>query len=272
MSQPPRNKRPEDSPDDLELRPLQRLHVEPDEPIAETPRPAMARPGEPVPEGMVACASCMQIKQQHEVTLMPDGRLLCGPCAIDHKRRNAREESRMAAANATPAWFNVPDSLAWALALAIPLAGWGLLLLTMSLIHRIHSRPGATSPLHDATVLTGVVAIETLLVFVSLGITAMIFHGLDLPSLPNRLWKVYGLLLLDMTVFAWTCTLWSATPCLTLGYFVAVRPVFLGLGLIVLLGLESLEGAVTILMAWAAVCLALLSSFARSIFIPGANF
>jgi hypothetical protein len=271
MSQPPKDRRQEESSDDFELRPLQRLHVEPDEvPAAADPTlPPRARAA--VPEGMVACASCMQVKPQAEVTLMPDGRLLCATCVTAHKRRNAREESRIEAAAKSPAWFNVKDSAAWSLTLAVPAATWLAMLGIMIVIRRITTLP-TPSAAYDATVLLGVILAETALVLLSLGVSALIFSGLDLPTVPNRLWKIMGLLALDMMVFVWTCTLWNSSPCMTIGYFVAIRPIFLGVGLIVLLGLESLEGAVTVMIAWTAVCLALLSAFARSVLLPGASF
>jgi hypothetical protein len=273
MSQPPKDKPQEESPDDFELRPLQRMHGEhEDDTVAEVPEAERRKSAPaPVPEGMVACASCLQVKPQAEVTLMPDGRLLCPTCVTAHKRRNAREESRIEAAAKSAAWFNVGDGTAWTLAVAVPVAAWLALLAVMTMVRHITTMK-TPSALHDASVLIAVILIETVLVLVSLAISALIFSGLDLPSMPNRLWKIMALLTVDMLVFVWTCTLWTSSPCMTIGYFVAVRPIFLGIGLIVLLGLETLEGAITVMIAWAAVCAALLSTFARSVLLPGASF
>ena len=264
--------------DDLELRPLQHLNADADDvadapvlapSVAPAPRPAAA----PLPEGMVACASCMALTPQAQAILMPDGRLLCPTCQTDFKRRHAREESRLAAAEGEGAWFDFPEATAWLLTALVPVGAYVLFYLLMTLMRSTHTLPPG-HPSGDALMLLAVTGVQSLIVFAALGIAGMIFGGLDLPSLPNVLWKVLGVLTVDVAVFVWFVSMWQTTAFMLPAYLVIVRPLFMGIALVFLLGLELVEGAITTLIAWASIWLMLLSALARGFLftgLPGAN-
>lgn len=236
-------------------------------PATPAPRPA----AEPVPEGMVACASCMALTPQAQVTLMPDGRFLCPSCHSDYKRRHAREESRLAGADVGGAWFNFPDPAAWLLTGIVLVSAFVVFYLLLTLMQRTHGLTLGHSVIGDALTLLAVTGVQSLIVFAALGVTSMIFSGLDLPSVPNVLWKVLATLSIDVAVFVWFGSMWQTMPCILPVYIVIVRPVFMGIALVFLLGLEMIEGAIATLLAWACIWLMLLSAFARGFLFTGVS-
>jgi hypothetical protein len=158
--------------------------------------------------------------------------------------------------------LSVTYPLAIAFIFALPVASWFFYLLIAKFVLK------SQQSIVAANTMTVVATSVTLILFGAMAVTGKIFGGFDLPSIPNRVWKTYAIVAVELIIFLLLLRPLNYMPCFLFLYFIIGRSAVLGLGLRYFFNLDFFEAAITTLMVWLVVGIALIPPSTRHLIVP----